>query len=527
MNGLSKAHFSFLFGCPSAIFLAFGMFIRQKKNKSGVVSVQVIHKSNGKYTVSKTIGSSSDANIVAGLVSEAELWVEQRVGLMELDFAQTDFLLEQLIQSIQQIKIVGIELLLGKLFDEIGFNTIKDELFRKIVLARLCYPLSKLKTVDYLRRYEGYETNESAIYRYLDKLNKTQKRTVQQLSYDHTLKILNNTIQIVFYDVTTLYFEIQQEDGLRQTGFSKEGKHQNPQIVLGLLVSTGGYPLAYEIYNGKKFEGNTMLPIINLFKRKYKLTDLVVVADAGLLSSKNIASLERNGYHYILGARIKNEKQTITSQILALKLKDGKSQVIQKDEQTKLIINYSTARAKKDKVNREKGVAKLDRHIKHNKLTKAQINNKGYNKFLKMDGAITVTLDQAKITDDQKWDGLKGYLTNTDLEKEQVIENYGHLWRIEKAFRVAKTDLKIRPVYHHAKRRIEAHICIAFVAYKIYKELERQLNNLKSPLSPEKAIEIAKTIYAIKANKPKSKQIFQTTLILNEEQRILAKLFNF
>lgn len=470
------------------------MFIRQKKNKSGVVSVQVIDKSNGKYTVAKTIGSSADANTLVGLMAEAELWVEQKLGLKELDFAQTDLLLERFIQSIQQIKIVGIELLLGKLFDQIGFNAVKDELFRKIVLARLCYPLSKLKTVDYLRRYEGYETNETAIYRYLDKLNKTQKRTVQQISYDHTLKILNNTIQIVFYDVTTLYFEIQQEDGLRQTGFSKDGKHQNPQIVLGLLVSTGGYPLAYEIYKGKKFEGDTMLPIINLFKRKYRLADLVVVADAGLLSNKNITSLEMNGYRYILGARIKNENQTITSQILALKLKDGESQVIQKNGQTKLIINYSQARAKKDNANREKGVAKLGEQIKHNKLTKAQINNKGYNKFLKMDGVITVALDQTKITDDQKWDGLKGYITNTALEKEQVIENYSHLWRIEKAFRVAKTDLKIRPLYHHAKRRIEAHICIAFVAYKIYKELERKLRELKSALSPEKAIEIAKTI---------------------------------
>jgi transposase len=353
------------------------------------------------------------------------------------------------------------------------------------------------------------------------------RRVMAQSPIRHTLKVLNNNIQIVFYDVTTLYFEIQQEDELRQTGFSKEGKHQNPQIVLGLLVSTRGYPLAYEIYNGKKFEGDTMLPIINLFKRKYNLTNLVVVADAGLLSNKNIAALENNGYRYILGARIKNENQIITSQILALKLKDGESQVIQKKEQTKLILNYSRARAKKDNVNREKGIAKLDKQIKNNKLTKAQINNKGYNKFLKMDGTITVALDQTKIIDDKKWDGLKGYITNTTLDKEQVIENYSHLWRIEKAFRVAKTDLKIRPVYHYAKRRIEAHICIAFVAYKIYKELERQLKEFKSVLSPEKAIEIAKTIYGIKATRPRSKEIFERTLIINEEQRALAKLFDF
>ena len=214
------------------------MFIRQKKNKSGVVSVQVIDKSSGKYKLLKTVGSSADSLTIERLVSSAGEWVKKHNGLIEIDFAQTDELLERLIDSIQQITIVGIELLPGKLFTDIGFTAIKDELFKKLVLARLCYPLSKLKTVDFLRRYEGYETDENKIYRYLDKLNSSQKRTVQNISYQHTLKVLNNTLQIVFYDVTTLYFEVEQEDDLRKTGFSKDGKHQQPQIVLGLLYFT-------------------------------------------------------------------------------------------------------------------------------------------------------------------------------------------------------------------------------------------------------------------------------------------------
>ncbi|MEO8711580.1 MAG: IS1634 family transposase [Parafilimonas sp.] len=501
------------------------MFVRQKNNKSGVISVQVIDKSSGKYKVVKTIGSSSAITVVKKMVEEAVLWMQQHSGLVEFDFTQTDVLFEQFINHIQQIKIVGIDLLLGKIFNEIGFNAIKDELFKKLVLARLCYPLSKLKTVDYLRRYENFETNETAIYRYLDKLNTTQKRTVQKISYQHTLQILHHQIQIVFYDVTTLYFEVEAEDALRTTGFSKDGKHQNPQIVLGLLVSKGGYPLAYEIYNGNKFEGDTMLPVINLFRRKYHLKNLVVVADAGLLSNKNITSLQNNGYEYILGARIKNETQTITSKILGLALKNGESEVIQKDLATQLIISYSAARAKKDNANRERGIKKLEKQIKTGKLTKAQINNKGYNKFLKMSGDIKIAIDKTKIHTDKKWDGLKGYITNTTLNKEEVIENYHHLWQIEKAFRVAKTDIKIRPVYHYAKRRIEAHICIAFVAYKIYKELERKLHLLKSTLSPQKAIEIAKTVYSIKAIKPNSKQLIEKTLLLTDEQKNLFQLF--
>lgn len=340
------------------------MFIRQKKNKSGVISIQVIDKSSGRHKVLKTIGSSSDNLKITELITEAEIWIKKHCGLLEIDFSQRDVLLDQLLGSIQQIKIVGIDLLLGKLFTDIGFSVVQDELFKKLVLSRLCYPVSKLKTIDYLRRYENFETNETAIYRYLDKLNASQKNIVQNISYEHTLKVLNNTLQLVFYDVTTLYFEAEQEDDLRKTGFSKDGKHQQPQIVLGLLVSTGGYPLAYEIYNGKKYEGDTMLPVLNLFKRKYKLQNLVVVADAGLLSSKNIESLQKNDYQYILGARIKNESKAITTQIQALQLENGASATLQKDNNTKLIISYSLARSKKDNANREKGITKLEKQIK-------------------------------------------------------------------------------------------------------------------------------------------------------------------
>lgn len=501
------------------------MFVRQKKNKSGLVSVQVIDKSTGKYKVAATIGSSTDKIKINLLVNEAALWIKKHSGVVEIDFDKTDQLLEDLLTNIKEIKVIGIDLILGKLFTEIGFDAITDELFKKLVIARLCYPSSKLKTVDHLRRYEGFETNETAIYRYLDKLHSTQKRTVQDISYQHTLKVLHQTLQIVFYDVTTLYFEVEQEDELRKTGFSKDGKHQQPQIVLGLLVSQGGYPLAYEIYNGKKYEGDTMMPVLNLFKRKYKLQNLVVVADAGLLSNKNIEALTNNGYQYILGARIKNECKEVKEKILSLKLENGKSAIIEKADHTKLIVSYSLAREKKDAANRKKGIEKLEKLIKAGKLTKTQINNKGYNKFLQMKGDVKITVDTSKIETDKKWDGLKGYTTNTTLTQEEVIENYSYLWQIEKAFRVSKSDIEVRPIYHFVQRRIEAHICICFTAYKIYKELERQLKAKQSSLSPEKAIEIAKTIYSIKAIKPFTKELFEKTLLLNEEQRILVKLF--
>ena len=502
------------------------VFLRKKKNKSGIISVQVIDKSTGKYTVVKTIGSSINEKEVEKLFYQGHQWIKNHLGQYELDFQNEKQLFSAFIAGIKQITVAGTELLLGKIFDEIGFNQIPDDLFRVLVIARLCFPVSKLKTTDYLQKFHSIGIDEDKVYRYLDKLHKTQKETVQQISYEHTLKVLNNEISIVFYDVTTLYFEIDNEDELRKAGFSKEGRHQNPQIVLGLLVSIDGYPLAYEIFEGNKFEGHTMLPVIERFKKKYKLEKLVIIADSGLLSNDNITELKTKGYEFILGARIKNEKLTVQNKILALKLKNGESQQIAKDDSIKLIISYSEARAKKDKANREKGLRKLEKQIKSGKLTKANISNRGYNKYLKLEGNIHVTIDKAKFEADGKWDGLKGYLTNTNLSKDEVIDNYNHLWKIEKAFRISKSDLKIRPIYHRLPKRIEAHVCIAFVAYKLYKELERQLKEKKAELSPEKAIDIAKTIYAIKLTTPLNKETIEQTLILNEEQATLAKLFD-
>lgn len=502
------------------------MFIRQKRNKSGVISVQIIDKSSGRYKVYKTIGSSSNANQIKQLLSKAHAFLKENSCIQELDFSNSTQLVKDVLTNITSHKLVGINLVLGKIFDEIGFNQIEDELFKDLVLYRLVYPKSKLKTTEYLYRYQQKSYSEDDIYRYMDKLYDSQKELVQQISFEHTQKVLGEQISLVFYDVTTVYFEIDNEDELRKTGFSKEGKHQNPQIVLGLLVSKNGYPLAYDVFEGNKFEGHTMLPVLEAFKEKYALKQLVIVADSGLLSIQNIAELTSKNYEFILGARIKNENQAIKDKILSLSLKNGESTVVEKDR-SKLIITYSDSRAKKDKYNREKGLRKLEKRIKSGKLTKANINNRGYNKYLKLEGEMDVSIDHNKFQKDAKWDGLKGYLTNAQLTKDEILENYAHLWRIEKAFRVAKTDLKIRPVFHRKQKRIEAHICLTFTAYKVYKELDRQLKIKKSDLSPEKVIEILQSIYQIETKNPINQEVIKHTLILTEEQLLIQNLFNF
>jgi hypothetical protein len=235
------------------------------------------------------------------------------VNVNERDVAVDQFISEL---SNDSIRTIGPELIFGRIYDHIGFSVIEEDLFRHLVIARLAYPLSKLKTVDYLHRYQGVNVNVNTVYRFLDKLNNNLKDKVEQIAFAHTVKVLSGSIGIVFYDMTTLYFEASDEDDLRKTGFSKDGKHQNPQIFLGLLVGIGGYAIGYDIFEGDIFEGHTLIPFIEKMSMKFDLGRPVVVADAGLLSTDNIASLEERGYEYILGARLKNEPEIVKAKVL-------------------------------------------------------------------------------------------------------------------------------------------------------------------------------------------------------------------
>lgn len=384
--------------------------------------------------------------------------------------------------------------------------------------------MSKLATVDYLQSYFDEDVQLHKIYRYLDKLYNTQQEQIQQISVEHTKKILGNSIGLMFYDVTTLYFETDKIDELREKGFSKDGKHSQPQVVLGLLVSKEGYPLSYSIFNGSQYESRTMLPIVEDFVSRFDLADFVIVADSGLMNKSNILLLESGGYKYIIGARIKNETEIIKQWILSLQKCDGEFHERKKDK-LRLIVGYSEKRAKKDRYNRDKGVKRLENAYRSGKITKENINKRGYNKFLEISDNVKVTINHQSIKQDEQWDGLKGYITNTSLSAKDVYEQYNGLWAIEKAFRVTKGTLEIRPMFHFTPRRIEAHVCICFVAYKIYKELERRLKINSIELSVDKVLDIAKTITTLKIKLSKSRETMSKTMLITPKQKLIAPLF--
>lgn len=269
-----------------------------------------------------------------------------------------------------------------------------------------------------------------------------------------------------------------------------------------------------------------MIPVLEAFRQTYQINDLVVVADAGLMSKENIEAVESQGLNYIIGARLKNMPEGIIQKVLSFSLEDGQQQSILLQEGIRLIISYSAKRAKKDAHNRQRGLQKLETALKKGKLSKKHINNRGYNKYLMIKGEVAIEIDYDKFREDAKWDGLKGYLTNTKLSPEQIIENYKQLWSIEKAFRISKTDLRIRPIFHRLAHRIQAHIAISFCAYKIYKELERQLKVRGSEKSPTKVIEVLNSIFAIEVALPNSQQIATIPIITNNEQREILELFD-
>lgn len=488
--------------------------------------MQVIQKINGKYKVVKTIGSAITWQDIEKLVFLGKQEIERLSCQPKLFVSESDAAIEKAYSMLSNasIRTLGPEIIFGRIYDIIGFNAIEESLFRHLVIARLAFPLSKLKTVDYLYRYQGTSLDIDAVYRFLDKLNDTLKPQVEQIAFAHTLKVLKGNISVVFYDMTTLYFEASDEDDLRKTGFSKDGKHQCPQIYIGLLVGLGGYAIGYDIFEGNTYEGHTLIPFIEKISRKFNLHKPIIVADAGLLSNDNIKVLESQGYEYIIGARIKNEPQKIKKQILEIRFIDGTIRSFPKANGTRLIVSYSNKRSEKDAYNRKRGLTRLEKRVKSGKLTKSSINNKGYNKYLKLTGDVVIEIDYPRYDDDKVWDGLKGYITNTKLSDSEVLESYKNLWHIEKAFRMSKTDLRIRPIYHRLRNRIEAHICISFTAYCIYKELERVLYAEKSKLSLKKAAELTHNIYQVTYTLPESKHTKSRLLNMDDDQAELYHL---
>ncbi len=513
--------------------------VRKKKNKSGSTSIHIVDRTNRGYKLVESLGTSKKEDEIEALYQKALCKIDE-IEKNLLHTSKINNKKEQLLDLLSLVTSdsfipIGDELIFGKIFDDIGCSNIfkntnlnlrkideKIFLFRSLVISRLLYPGSKLELIHYLEYFKKQQINIYQVYRFLDTLyQKEIKLNIEQCVFEHTKKIMNNEIVLTFYDLTTLYFESESEDDLRRIGFSKEGKIARPQIQLGLFTTLEGYPLSFEVYEGNKYEGHTLIDILEKFQNKFKLKNKpIVVADRGMLNNANIAYLEKNNYKYIIAYKIKNISEELKEQIANLTfINDGtihtidiKDKVIEyKDNNKKqkaninqkLIISYSKKRAKKDKRTREKALEKIEEKLNKKSVKKSDLKLSYYAKYLDINEncKIKYMLNKNKVLQDEKLDGLKGFATNDfTLKANDVIAHYHNQYEVERAFKISKTDLRIRPIYHRLERRIKAHILISFVSYSIYKEFERKLrvNNVKFTFSQKFLRKIIEHFIALK-----------------------------
>jgi transposase len=432
------------------------VYIRKVKSRNSIC-YQIGEKLQGKFKLIEHVGCSQDLSEIEALKLKAKkrLWQLEFENQLSL-FPQKKSLKAQLVEW----KITGFHQVFGRVYDRIGFT---NNLLRDLVVARIVYPKSKLATIRY-------------------------KNELTQAAFEFVVsKHGGKGLSLIFYDVTTLYFESDKEDNFRQKGYSKDHRSDMPQILVGLFVDKDGYPFDFDFFEGKTFEGHTLPRMIASLKNKHSfdhLDHLTVVADAGMLSKDNLDYLEGEHIGYIVGARLKNLPQDLKSQIVSHNYQNlGIYETTYQNR--KLIVDYSKKRAKKGQSNRNKQIRKLKKRLQKRQAVIRK------SKYLKTTGKNQVVgIDRSKIQEDAAYDGLKGYLTNTRkyLSVQQVIGHYHSLWQVEKAFRMSKHDLQERPIYHSKPARIKAHLLLCFVSLLIMKETENILRT--GGYSLERTIEL-------------------------------------
>lgn len=450
------------------------MHIRKVRSRNSIY-FQIGYKKNRKFKLVKHVGCAQSPAEIQALRIKAEKLLRQ------IKFKNQESLFPQKLSAKAKLtdwKITGFHRVFGTIYDKIGFP---HNLLRDLVVARIVYPASKLATIRYLKHTLGVPVTRGKVYRFLDTLEKDQ---LTKIAFKFVAN-RNQGLTLVFYDVTTLYFETSKEDDFRQKGFSKDHRHDMPQILLGLFVDQDGFPFDFDFFEGRTFEGHTFPQVVKNLREKYSFEKLTVVADAGMLSNDNLEFLEEEQIGYIVGARLRNLPARKQKEVIEYDYSQG----FIRDTSYKarrLIIGYSDKRAKKDRQVRERKIKKLVK-----KLEKQQsVIRKS--KYLKMGKNEVLGIDKEKVKKDKKYDGLRGYFTNTQFSAQLVIEQYHKLWQVEKAFRMSKSDLRERPIFHSKPERIKAHLLLCFVSLLVMKETERILNTQGYSLN--QAIELLRQV---------------------------------
>lgn len=443
--------------------------IRQISYSKGSTSVQVYKIENRKRVIIRHIGTAHNEEELNNLMILAKDFIETlSKQLSFFDEKESDKTL-----YIDQVELIGVHYgffyeLISKLILTLGLDKIKNNYLLDLVIMRLKEPASKLRSIELLDEYFGIKLRRQDYYKFASEwLNLKSK--VESIILAFTKEHYDFNFDLLLYDVTTLYFETFEGDELRKNGFSKDNKSQQPQILIALMVTKEGFPIAYEIFSGDTFEGHTILPVVSKFIQKNNVKTFTIVADAAMISEENIKILREHNINYIVGARIKNLSNQLTEEI-DKNLKRNNGEIIRvKTKKGYLICSYSSSRYHKDKYEMEKQIEKAKLAIKNpskrKQLKFTRANNTG------------IELNEELILKTQKLLGIKGYYTDLEeniMNNQSIISHYHQLYRIEQNFRIAKSDLQARPIFHFKEDPIKLHILICFIALSLAKHIELQ-----------------------------------------------------
>lgn len=459
------------------------MRIRVVKTASYARAVQIVRYQNNKRVILHHLGSAHSDAEFEHLVMKAEEWIKDYS--QQLSFFPDEN--PNVMLNLNHCTFIGVRYRffyqkITALQHKMGLGDL-PLLLNDLVTIRIFEPASKLRSLELMEQFFGIRHSRKSFYKIapacIELKEAVEGRIVAFAKEHHSF-----SYDIVFYDVTTLYFETFEEDDLRKNGFSKDNKSQQPQILIALMVTKDGFPISYEIFSGNTFEGHTIIPVIKDFVRRNKVKAFTVVADAAMISSENIAQLSGNDINYIVGARMGNLSGELLNTIdKQIDRRDGRSIRI-KTELGYLICSYSSVRYRKDLYEMNKQIEKAKQAIDQPSKTRKLKFTKTKNQHL--------TLNDELIEKTKKLLGVKGYYTNLEesvASDTSIIERYHELYRIEQAFRVSKSDLQTRPVFHFKEQPIKLHILICFIALAVSKHIE-----IKAGVSIRKFLDESKKI---------------------------------
>lgn len=501
------------------------MFIRKSVNLSGNTSIQVTEKTGRKNRIVKHIGTGRTPAEIEQLIRSAHKFIDnQRIKSGVISFFDTRFKqskLEEFLDCVSFIKVLDTATyaFISHFYKTVGFHKIRDDCFADLVIARIVEPASKRQTKDILTEKFGRKYPLNRIYLTLrNTIKSNYQKKIEGIAYQFIRKHINKNITVLFFDVTTLYFEAFDEDDFRKNGFSKDYRHNQPQIVVSLTVTSSGMPLAMKMFEGDTFEGHTMLPAISETISMFSLDDIVVVADAAMLSEDNLKKLETKHIKYIVGARLGNIGNSLFEKITSdLPRVDNSSMRFDLGNDRILLAGYSEKRAAKDRHDREKQIQKA----KETLLSPQKVVRRY--KFITSKGKKQFKLNQKLIEKAEKLEGIKGYITNAiELSDKEIIDKYTELWQVEKAFRMSKSDLKARPIFHTLKESIEAHLLIVFTALITSRYIEYVTKQ-----SIHTIIKILSRVKEIVVEDNATKERARKLTNLSDEARLLLRFTRF